>query len=113
MIDSFRFGQIKVSGVPYRKDLKIILDTVYPNWRRGEGHKLYSKDIEDILNSQVEILVVGAGTVSGMKIMDEVYHAAGKQNIELVALPTDKAVSAFNEFLLQGRKVAGAFHITC
>jgi hypothetical protein len=36
-----------------------------------------------------------------------------RQGIQLLALPTAQAVGVFNALRTQGKRVAGAFHLTC
>jgi hypothetical protein len=36
-----------------------------------------------------------------------------KQNIQLMARPTDQAVTLFNRLTEEGKKIAAGFHLTC
>ena len=113
MIESYSFGSMKITGQSHRNDLKIIDDKIVGNWWRREGHALYAQDIDDILYASVETLVVGTGAYGGMKVTEEAAQAIEGQGISLVAVPTKEAVSIFNNLHAQGKKVAGAFHLTC
>ena len=113
MIESYSFGSMKVKGQNYRNDLKIIDDQIVGNWWRREGHALYVQDIDDILYSSAETLVVGTGAYGSMRITEEAAKAIQDQGIKLVAVPTKEAVSIFNSLHAQGESVAGAFHLTC
>jgi hypothetical protein len=88
MIESYSFGSMTITGQSHQNDLKIIDDKIVGNWWRREGHALYAQDIDDILYASVETL-------------------------SLVAVPTKEAVSIFNSLHAQGKRVAGAFHLTC
>jgi hypothetical protein len=99
MIESYSFGSMTVLGESHRNDLKIIDNQIVGNWWRREGHALYAEDIDDILYSSVEML--------------EAAKAIEGRGIKLVALPTKDAVSIFNSLHAQGKRVAGAFHLTC
>jgi hypothetical protein len=96
MIESYSFGSMTITGQSHRNDLKIIDD-----------------NIDDILYASVETLVVGTGAYGGMKVTEEAAQAIEGQGINLVAVPTKEAVSIFNSLHAQGKKVAGAFHLTC
>lgn len=113
MIESYSFGSMTVTGQRHGNDLKIIENKIVGNWWRKEGHALYAQDIDDILYASVETLVVGTGAYGGMKITGEAEEALGAQGINLVAVPTKEAVSIFNSLHEQGKKIAGAFHLTC
>jgi hypothetical protein len=113
MIENYGFGSMTVMGQSHRNDLKIIADEIVGNWWRKEGHALYAEDIDDILYAPVEVLVVGTGAYGNMKVTDEAARAIKGQGIELVAVPTKEAVTIFNTLHGQGKKVAGAFHLTC
>ena len=113
MIESYSFGSMTVLGERHRNDLKIIDKQVIGNWWRKEGHALYSEDIDDILYSAVEMLVVGTGAYGSMKVTEEAAKAIAGRGIKLVAVPTREAVSIFNNHHTVGKRVAGAFHLTC
>lgn len=113
MIEAYGFGSMTVMGQSHRNDLKIIDNEIVGNWWRREGHAIYVEDIDDILYSPVEVLVVGTGAYGGMKVTEEAASAIKGRGIELVAVPTKEAVTIFNTLHGQGKKVAGAFHLTC
>ena len=113
MIESYSFGSMKVKGENYRDDLKIIDNQIVGNWWRKEGHALYAQDIDDILYSSAETLVVGTGAYGSMRITKEAAEVIQDRGIKLVAVPTKEAVSIFNSLHAQGERVAGAFHLTC
>ena len=113
MIESYSFGSMMVMGESHRNDLKIIDDQIVGNWWRREGHALYAEDIDDILYSPVETLVVGTGAYGSMRVTDEATKALEGRGIKLVAVPTKEAVTIFNTLHGQGTRVAGAFHLTC
>ncbi len=68
MIDSYRFGEIAISGEVYTSDVIIFPQRVRSNWWRREGHKLYPQDIEEALRERPDVLVVGTGN-SGMMVV--------------------------------------------
>ncbi|MGD8373017.1 MAG: MTH938/NDUFAF3 family protein [Syntrophobacterales bacterium] len=113
MIESYSFGSMTVMGENHRNDLKIIEKQIVGNWWRREGHAVYAEDIDDILYSGAEILVVGTGAYGSMRVTDEAARAIKGRGIELVAVPTKEAATLFNTLVSQGKRVAGAFHLTC
>ncbi len=113
MIETYSFGSMTVMRKKYRNDLKIIGNQIIGDWWRREGHALYAEDIDDILYSAVEILVVGTGAYGSMRVTEEAAKAIEGRGINLVAVPTKEAVSIFNNLHTEGKRVAGAFHLTC
>ena len=112
-IQEYRFGYIKISGKTYTHDLKIIGNTVIPNWWRSEGHKVLQKDIKDILEQGVEIIVIGQGDPGLMKVDPSLKNYLKKQKIKLIEKPTKDAIFEFNKLYKEGRKVGAGFHLTC
>ena len=113
MIEAYSFGSMRVLGQTYHNDLKIIRNQVIGDWWRLQGHVLSTEDIADVLESSVEILVVGTGAYGGLKVPPEVSRATSQRGIGLTSVPTDEAVAIFNRFHSEGRQAAGAFHLTC
>ncbi|MBW1981469.1 MAG: Mth938-like domain-containing protein [Deltaproteobacteria bacterium] len=113
MIDSYSFGRMIVKGETHNHDLKIIGNQTIGNWWRQRGHALLPQDIADILDSQVDIIVIGMGEPGHMQVTDEAARAIAARGMEFIALPTREAVARFNSLKAAGKKVAGAFHLTC
>lgn len=113
MIDGYRFGSMDIAGTTYQADLKIIGQQVIPHWWRKEGHKVFVEDILDILEAQPSVLVIGCGSPGMMKPSNEVRRVCADKGIELIHEPTEAAVRTFNALVKAGKKVAGAFHLTC
>lgn len=111
MIDSYSFGRIVVDGKEYRNDIKIIEGQVRPEWWRKEGHRLCLQDMQDALQSNPKIIVVGCGHDGVLKVAEEVRKYCEKKGIQLIELWTADAVKKYNE--IEGPGVAGLFHLTC
>jgi len=112
-IGQYQFGEIEVDGKRYTGDIKIIGGSVISEWWRAQGHELSGADIEDILPEPPEILVVGMGLPGRMKVADELRERLAAGGTSLIDEPTPKAVATFNRLNKSGKKVAGAFHLTC
>jgi hypothetical protein len=48
-----------------------------------------------------------------MQVTRGAAQALERRGIQVVALPTGQAVGVFNALRSQGKRVAGAFHLTC
>jgi hypothetical protein len=111
-IDSYSFGKIVVDGESDNHDVIILPDRVIWNWWRTYGHSLRKEDLQDIFDANPEVLIVGQGTVSRMKIPVITKKALEKAGIELIALPSQQACQRYNH-LREIRKVTAAIHLTC
>jgi hypothetical protein len=119
-IDSYSFGVMKVGGTEYRGDLIVFAsrgaggpDKVRSNWWRKEGHSLAVEDLDDVLAFKPDILVIGKGASGLMKVPASTEEALHENGIEIVAAKTGQAWGIFNEQVEKGKKVVGAFHLTC
>ena len=112
-IDSYSFGVMKIDGKEYRQDLIVFADKVRSNWWRRRGHSLAIEDLHDILEFKPELLIIGTGDSGMMEIPAPTEKALQDAGIEVIAQNTGQACSIFNEQIEKGRKVVGAFHLTC
>ena len=114
MIDSYHFGRININQRTYTKDVIIFADRVQANWWRKEGHLLQLEDIESAIEeANPEVVIVGRGKFGVMKVSSEVKIFLQEKNIALHAEKSDRAVEVFNQFARSGKRVLGAFHLTC
>jgi hypothetical protein len=113
MIQSYAFGEIRISGRLFRHDIKIIRSRVMPHWRRQTGHLVSLDDIADMIHAAPDILIFGTGSAGRMKIDDDLEKHLKKKNIRLMARPTDQAVDLFNRLIREGQNIAAGFHLTC
>jgi len=101
------------NGLHYCADLKIIGEKIVENWRREEGHRVDVRDVTGILAGSPEVLVIGMGYAAFMEVSKSLHSTLKRRNIQLIAEKTPEAVKTFNELHSQGKRVAGAFHLTC
>jgi hypothetical protein len=113
MITEFSFGKIVVNGKTYTNDIKIVNGQVISEWWRKRGHRVTVEDITDVLEAEPEIVVIGKGSPGLLKSTASLRDYLAASHIELIEKKTSKAVEVFNGLLLQDRKVAAGFHISC
>jgi hypothetical protein len=113
VIEDYHFGQIQVEGKRYGGDIKIIAGRVVSDWWRKESHGLDVEDVDDILSAAPETLVVGMGLPGNMKVRSALRKILAETGVKLIEEPTEHAIHTFNDLYRAGRKVAGAFHLTC
>lgn len=112
-IQDYRFGSMIVDGQQYTQDLKIIDGKVAPRWWRAEGHTVTEADVDDVLASNPRYLVVGTGRPGRMAVSSSLSLLLEQMGIELIEEPTERAIHAYNRLHGEGKRVAGAFHLTC
>ena len=112
-IDSYSFGVMKVDGAEYRGDLIVLPDRVRSNWWRKEGHNLAIEDLDDVLACEPDLLVIGKGASGLMKVPASTQETIQQHGIEVIAANTGQAWRIFNDQIETGKRVVGAFHLTC
>ena len=111
-IESYSFGKVTIDGQGYRADLLILPDGVRPRWRRQQSHELLPEDLQEIVASQPQVLIVGTGNVGMMHVPEQTAEYLEANQIRVEVLPTAKACQRFNE-LAGSERVAAALHLTC
>jgi len=113
IIESYRFGRMRISGEIYNRDLIIRSNRVICPWQRLKGHLLQVADLEPYFEEdKPHILIVGTGKFGVMKVHETVRKWCGGNGIKLITCKTVEAADKFNMFQKQ-EQVAGAFHINC
>ena len=112
-IKSYEFGRIEIDGKVYTSDVIIYDDHVNSSWWRKEGHYLQAEDIEEILNSKPDVIVLGTGKYGTMKVSNDVIKELESQGIEFMYADTDGACKRHNEVSGSGKKLVTALHLTC
>jgi len=96
-----------------KEDLIVFPDKIRSTWWRKQGHSLAVEDLQDVLEFKPEVLVVGKGASGLMEIPAPTQNALQDEGIEVIAQNTSQACNTFNEQIEAGKKVVGAFHLTC
>ena len=112
--EEFSFGSIRIDGVSYNHDVVIDRGEVCKRkkkaskkFREAFGHTPLS--LEEEIPWKCRRLVVGTGE-GALPVMDEVKREAERRKIELLILPTERAI----EFLKKGAEKTNAIlHVTC
>ena len=112
MIEDYRFGHIVIDGREYTSDVIVYPDRVDASWWRKEGHLLQIEDLEEVVQAQPEVLVVGTGNPGLMEVPQETREYLRSRGIELIVQPTPQAWQTYNRLSSQRRTVA-ALHLTC
>ena len=111
-IESYDFGRIVIDGETYVADIIVTPGGVVPDWWRKEGHSLCPEDLEGMLDTEIEVVIIGCGASGILRVPRETEQWLREQGKELVALPTQAACDRYNELAGSG-KVIAALHLTC
>ena len=81
----------------------------------GTEHKpgVQPADVEEILRNGAEVVVLGVGVFSRLKVCPETEEILKEQGIEYHILETTKATQLFNQLAKQGKKAGALIHTTC
>lgn len=109
----FSFGRIVVDGQICNSDIKIVRDKLVPDWWRKSGHTVAIEDVQDILDSDSTILVVGKGQPGYMRVTESLKEHLNKNDIELIVEQTSDAIKIFSRLMQEGKRVSGGFHVGC
>jgi hypothetical protein len=112
--ESFSFGSIRIDGITYEHDVVIDRGEVRKRkkkpsrkFRDGFGHTPLS--IEERIPWHCRRLVIGTGT-GALPVMDEVQREAERRKIELVVVPTTRAIDLLKQ---QSADTNAILHVTC
>lgn len=109
------FGFIEIDGVSYERD--VILDRGKITWRRKRASKVYRDrfghtplSLAEDIPWKCKRLVVGSGFEGALPVMPEVLEEAQRRGVQVVVLPTPKAVERLSR---SGGDTNAIVHVTC
>jgi hypothetical protein len=115
-IEDFSFGSIRIDGTVYEDDVVIDVGAVRKRdkkpsrkFRGDYGHTPLS--VEEDIPWNCNRLVIGTGVDGKLPVLPEVLHEAERRKIELLAVPTARAIKE----LQKGKPgtTNAVLHITC
>ena len=113
MIEKYSFGTIVVNGMTYSADIKIAQGAVIADWWRASGHTVDVDDVQDILETHPDILVIGKGQPGYLKITGALRKYLEENNIKLIEEKTSQAIQTFNKLFKKGENVSAGLHLGC
>jgi hypothetical protein len=113
--EAFEFGSIRIDGITYERD--VVVDRGEVRERRKKASKPFRDafghtplSVEEKIPWKCRRLVIGTGAQGALPVMDEVKQEADRRNIELLSLPTSKAIVALNR---ETKNTNAVLHVTC
>ena len=113
MIEEYGFGRIRINGREFTSDLLLRNREILPEWWRKQGHGCTLEDILPALAHDPAVFVLGTGSSGLLKPDPGLEDALAARGIELVIMPTAKAVARYNRLLSSGVSCAAGLHLTC
>ena len=117
------FGNITIDGRKYNHDVYLFIDGTLQKRDKSYsprigGHRSLSKwEIEQLLNGDPEILIIGMGQSGVLPMTDGAINIIDsltkEKNVQLIQGKTPEILNKTNEALKSSNKVAGVFHTTC
>ena len=114
--EEFSFGSIRIDGVTYEYD--VVVDRRKVRKRKKQrsrefldsfGHTPLSS--EEKIPWRCRRLIVGTGAHGALPVMKDVMREAERRGVELVVLPTARAIEALKEEDL--KETNAVLHVTC
>jgi hypothetical protein len=111
-IEHYSFGKITIDGKTFTSDLIIYPNRINHSWWRKEGHLLQIDDLQEVLNEDPEIIVIGTGYSGIMKVNKDVILHFKSRGIKVIVEKTPEAAKIYNE-LSPLKKTIACLHLTC
>ncbi len=113
--EAFEFGSIRIDGITYEHD--VVIDRGEVRERKKKASKPFRDDyghtplsIEEKIPWNCRRLVIGTGAQGALPVMEQVKREADRRKVELLSLPTRKAIEALNR---QTKNTNAVLHVTC
>ena len=109
------FGSITIDGVTYEHDVVIDRGEIRRRskkaskpFREAFGHTPLS--VQEKIPWKCRRLVVGTGALGALPVMEEVKREAERRKVELLSLPTSKAIEVLKK---KAKDTNAVLHVTC
>jgi hypothetical protein len=112
-ITDYQFGRIEIDGEIYRSDVIVSPENVVAGWWRRSGHNLTIADLDAVLNTRPDTLVIGCGYFGRMQVPAATRSFLEGKGIRVEVGTTTDAVRRFNRLQQQAARVVAALHLTC
>ena len=116
--DKTWFGGVIIDGTEFCDVLVIgneVIDreSIVPGWFDDNSHHtVYGHELKELLKGNPEVIIIGNGQSSVLRVPKEITTEIEKRKIELIVLETTKAVEEYNK-LAKKKRVNALIHTTC
>ena len=115
-IEDFSFGSIQIDAETYEHD--VVIDRGEIKKRKKKPSKKFRDkfghtplSIEEKIPWKCRNLFIGTGVAGALPVMDEVKREAEKRGVEILILPTPKAIERLNKAYTDDTNAI--LHVTC
>jgi hypothetical protein len=115
-IEDFSFGSIQIDAETYEHD--VVIDRGEIKKRKKKPSKKFRDkfghtplSIEEKIPWNCRNLFIGTGVAGALPVMDEVKREAEKRGVEILVLPTPKAIERLNKVYTDDTNAI--LHVTC
>ena len=117
-IESTKFGEVIIDGRRYCQVLIIGDDVIERNEKKlerlfGTTHRIGDWEIEKLLETEPEIVIVGTGQNGVLKVSAEFMEKMQEANVKVIADISPEAIKKYNENRAKGKKINALIHTTC
>jgi len=112
-ITHYTFGEIDIDGKRYHSDVIITSKNVKHNWWRKEGHNLAIDDLDDVIETNPLIVIIGTGYYGRLQVPEITRAFLEEKGIQVEVAPTSDAVERFNQLQQECARIVAALHLTC
>lgn len=110
MIRSADAGELRIGNDVYTKTIALTTDTVFGEWQDTAIDDLRVDDLETLLATGPELIVLGTGK-QGKFAPKELVFALARKGIGLEVMDTIAAARTFNVLASEGRSVAALLYV--
>ena len=110
MIESVSLGKLLFKGKVSRSDTIVYKDHMNTKWWIENRTCIEPGDLEEVIKSEPEVVVVGLGFMMPIKISDAAVAALKNKGIEVFVEKSEQAAELFNKYTAE-KKTVGLFHL--
>jgi hypothetical protein len=110
-IESALFGSFIIDGRKYESDVVVSWNGEVKD--RPKSHEFTNAELNSILMSDPEVVVVGTGHSGVLKVAHDAEVTARLGGVEMVVKSTPQAVQEYHKFARLGKRVVAVLHSTC
>ncbi len=114
VIHDYTFGKMTVGDRTFARDLIIFPSGhIAGNWYRKQGHLLVRQDIDPLLETRPDRIVIGTGVYGRMQVDKALVTFFDRSGIKADIAASTDAVPIYNTHVQRNIKFGACFHLTC
>lgn len=113
-IDAYEFGRMTIDRRTCTSDLVILPSgSVRDHWIRKSGHLLIRTDIQALIDTAPDLIIIGTGASGRMQVDSALISHLEQLGVKTEIHPSSRAVTVYNAQILTGTTLGACFHLTC